>query len=784
MSTANHEARAPAPSLWTVWSRASLAWVAGLCLPLFALSLHFKLLRIARRHLDLGPRELAELLLSDLTTVAAWAAVSMGLVAWGERRAVRTLVRAGLQVGAVLYASLLLGAHGYFMSTGSSLDYPMLAFSLANLRETAEVIGSAGSPGRMAAYAATVVAVAVLPWAFALAVKRPPDFTRASDRWLTLLHGWSLAGMCLAVAIGVQSEWGRDLARDPFLNIALTFGQQQSFDEDDRDLVARARARPTGARDIKSGAHTQKKNVVIIMLESTGAAATSLYGPHATTPFLAELARESLLVERMYAVEPHTSKALATTLCGIEPRPGIGTAEAVPGGILGTCLPQLLGTQGYRTTFMQAATRNFESRPQLVRNMGFDAFESGDQMSHQGLARANYFGWEDRILLGPLSAFLERSRRDGRPFLLAVLTNQPHHEYRPVRSYGSAKFSHDETIDNYLNAVRYDDFLLRDVFARFEAAGLLESTIFLILGDHGEGFGEHDRYAHDDTIYEEGLRIPMLVHAPGDARARGRLPGIHNELDVVPTVLDLLGFEIGEGGYVGRSLFADGPPRVLYAACYNDDKCVARFEGDLKFIHHFGRQKDELFDVVKDPRELRNLARVTLTDVEPLRADVLDWYRQTRVMYRDVTRRLARLHVSRVRPAVQHARTYRFGSAVEYLGYSIDLPSARPGSIITVTYHFKVLERLPAGFHLFVRGRDGAIEHVWDHVPVYRMFPEEEWRPGQYVSDPHRIVVPDDWASGRFVLTGGFSGPRARRLRVTPEAPGDEAILADVPVAE
>ena len=42
MSTASRELRAPAPSLWTVWSRSSLAWVAGLCLPLFALSLHFR----------------------------------------------------------------------------------------------------------------------------------------------------------------------------------------------------------------------------------------------------------------------------------------------------------------------------------------------------------------------------------------------------------------------------------------------------------------------------------------------------------------------------------------------------------------------------------------------------------------------------------------------------------------------------------------------------------------------------------------------------------------------
>ena len=129
-----HDASRRAPSLWTAWSRASLAWVFGLCLPLFALSLHFKLVRIAQRRIQAGPVELTELLISDLSTVLAWAAVSLGLVAWAQQRFTRVLVYVGLQASAAFYALVLLGAHGYFMSTGSSLDYPMLALSLSKLR--------------------------------------------------------------------------------------------------------------------------------------------------------------------------------------------------------------------------------------------------------------------------------------------------------------------------------------------------------------------------------------------------------------------------------------------------------------------------------------------------------------------------------------------------------------------------------------------------------------------------------------------------------------------------
>jgi hypothetical protein len=95
-----------------------------------------------------------------------------------------------------------------------------------------------------------------------------------------------------------------------------------------------------------------------------------------------------------------------------------------------------------------------------------------------------------------------------------------------------------------------------------------------------------------------------------------------------------------------------------------------------------------------------------------------------------------------------------------------------------------VLERLPLGYRLFVHGLDGEREHVWDHVPVYRMFPEEEWRPGQYVADPHRILVPSDWSSPTFVLAGGFASPLGPRLEVTPSSEDDRAVLAEIPVAD
>jgi lipoteichoic acid synthase len=769
------------PSLWAAWSRANLAWVFGLCLPLLALSLHFKLLRIAQRRIQPDVHKLFELLLSDLSTVLFWGAASLGLVAFAERRSHGLSVRVALQVCALLYAAVLLGAHGYFMSTGSGLDYPMLSFALTHLAETAKVIGSARSPGRIAAFSAAVIGILVLPWWFASFVGKRP-VARVSDRWLALLHAWTLAGLCLAVALAARSEFGLDLARDPLLNLALTMGSKRS--REDAALLLRASKRPTGAKLLEETAQTRRKNVVIILLESTGQWATSL-GRHPTTPFLLELALKSQIVDQAYAVEPHTSKALVTTLCGTEPRPGIGIAESLPAGLLGKCLPDLLRPSGYHSAMFQAATRSFEEREQLVRNLGFDEFVSGDRLPHEGMQKANYFGWEDRVILPAIQSFLERmSKSRSTPFLMTLLTNQPHHDYLPVTYYGSEEFVEEPIKNQYLNAVHYDDFVLRDVFEKFKAAGLLQDTIFVVLGDHGEGFGEHGRYSHDDTIYEEGLQIPLLIYDPSGKRAPAHIAGRHDELDVVPTVLDLLGLRVAEGSFVGASLFANAPERPINIACYNENKCLARIQGSLKYIHHFDRQHDELFDLESDPNERKNILRKHKAEGALMLRDVVDWYNLTRAMYRPITERVANLYVTRKPPEVDHPSKIRFGDAVEYLGYSYDGTPIKRGGSFTITYHFHVLSRLPPGYRLFVHALDGERSVVWDHVPVEHMFPEDEWRPGQYVSDAHHIKMPRDWATQTMRIRIGFDKPHDKRLITSPPAPDDSPVLAELPVQE
>ena len=83
---------------------------------------------------------------------------------------------------------------------------------------------------------------------------------------------------------------------------------------------------------------------------------------------------------------------------------------------------------------------------------------------------------------------------------------------------------------------------------------LYEDTIFVFYGDHGEGFMEHGRTQHDNVIWEEGLKVPLMVHDPQRFQDGRRVDGLANSTDIAPTVVDLLGYEVMGGEYPGYSL--------------------------------------------------------------------------------------------------------------------------------------------------------------------------------------------------------------------------------------
>ncbi len=90
--------------------------------------------------------------------------------------------------------------------------------------------------------------------------------------------------------------------------------------------------------------------------------------------------------------------------------------------------------------------------------------------------------------------------------------------------------------------------------------------------------------------------------------------------------MDLLGYEVKDGEYPGYSLLRPIPEdRTLMFSCFNKDKCLASIKGSEKYIHHYGNQPDELFDLSEDPLEECNLASGRAKEAKERRDELLAW---------------------------------------------------------------------------------------------------------------------------------------------------------------
>jgi arylsulfatase A-like enzyme len=394
-------------------------------------------------------------------------------------------------------------------------------------------------------------------------------------------------------------------------------------------LPSEARLLPTGA--------TRRRNIVLIVLESTRAAATTPYNSMLpSTPFMDELVQSSLLVDKAYTVIPHTHQALTAINCGIYPPLTLfgNRVLAVPGALPDICLPHLLRAQGYRTVYFMSQTKSFENSQQILENMGYEDFYAIDHMNTAGFEPTNYFGYEDEIMLEPSRAWHEAHR--GEPFMAAYLTSAPHHEYlAPHARHGRVAFTDNDVVNRYLNSVRNQDFFLKQLFDQYRRLGLYDDTVFILLGDHGQAFGEHGLYGHDTTIYEEALRIPLLIHDPGRFKTGTRLEGPVTQLDILPTVANLLGYTIEGGPYSGSSFLRQlRTDRTLLFSCLGEKACVASLTGKEKYIYHFDDRPEELFDLSSDPGERINLAAERSRDeLTTRRAELLAWHTNVQSMY-------------------------------------------------------------------------------------------------------------------------------------------------------
>jgi lipoteichoic acid synthase len=379
----------------------------------------------------------------------------------------------------------------------------------------------------------------------------------------------------------------------------------------------------------RDSASASFRNVVIIMLESARASATSVGNPMlGNTPFLAEFAKRSAVVPEMYAVIPRTSAAWVAVLDGIWPSTDEEMAGWAQNGEPLKSLPVLLATRGYSSAYFTSAHLSFGYDAPLIKKEQFGEVLDGDGLPNQGFEQPTFWGFEDRIMLEPSLSWVEQQRDRKNPFLLVMMTTIGHYDYKYPVAWQTQSFSaSDVSYNSYLNCLSYVDSMLKGLIEGLDKLGVLRSSIVIILGDHGESFGEHGPRIHSLGVYEETLRIPAIIYADGLIPPGTLIPGLRQEVDVLPTVLDALGLTPENTNFPGTSFFRPVPAdRTLYFSSSIYSHSVGMRKGGLKYIYNFGRTPTEVYAIDHDPGERHDIAAtLPRSAIDKAEIDMLVW---------------------------------------------------------------------------------------------------------------------------------------------------------------
>ena len=309
-----------------------------------------------------------------------------------------------------------------------------------------------------------------------------------------------------------------------------------------------------------------------------------------TSPTIDAFARGAVVFERAYATAPQTKQAIPSLLTGLEFR----RLHTVPCDAFLVCLSdsnltlaQRLKREGFVTGAMLDHRFFFLLGWNTGYATGFDVFEQG--------------GWHPAD--GALG-FIEAHRADR--WFLWVHLFEPHadppdngYDLHPdLPSFGP------RPVDRYDGEVLAADREVGRLLSGLDRFGIAESTLVLIVGDHGEAFDDHGRSFHGSTLFNEQTWVPLMIRAPGTAPRRAS--GLVSQLDVVPTLLESAGIartpELDGESLLGP-MRGESPDRELHLTWKDQRALVSR---DWKLLWDRKEGTFELYDLRDDWGELHD----------------------------------------------------------------------------------------------------------------------------------------------------------------------------------
>jgi arylsulfatase A-like enzyme len=429
--------------------------------------------------------------------------------------------------------------------------------------------------------------------------------------------------------------------------VTLTFETKTRTAEATQQPILAAWGDPVLASSPAKLAKQAKPNLILISIDCLRADHLGTYGyERNTSPNLDRFAEDGVVFETAVSTSSWTLPTHMSMMTGLMPSfHGATKWEKLDRSV--PYLPEMLAEHGYQTTGVAS----------WVYVSQIYGFERGFDV---------YRVLEDPTAQDVIDAAIEQLRmKKGQNHFLFIHLLDPHWPYLPPSDF-LARFGprprdisdlqdlilraepppseteRDEIIRLYDGEIAFTDQELGRFFEQLKALGLYDNSLIIVTADHGEAFYEHGHWQHSQTLYEEIIRIPMIVKWPGDG-LKGRIRAQVSQVDIFPSLLQAAGIEPPMTEFFSLRDLADSERRgseermVMSEVTWrspNETSMKVSFRTErLKFLATLAgpvgddlgvseTRQEELYDLVADPHERANLAAERSEELTSFRSRV------------------------------------------------------------------------------------------------------------------------------------------------------------------
>ncbi len=410
----------------------------------------------------------------------------------------------------------------------------------------------------------------------------------------------------------------------------------------------------------------KKLNVILIVVDALRADHLGCYGyERDTSPVMDQLAEEGVLFNQAITQGSLTRISVASLFTSLYPSVHRVYELDAPLADEFITLPEILKKHGWATAVFAGLTLTSFSN-------FIDRFDES-YVDTAGAALHEQPEWKNKYKVTPeitdhALEYLKKPRK--RPFFLYIHYYDVHPPYvlpKPynkifwkekigkeledfvVTSFRKDRWPHQDfacevdsvpfryILSQYDGSIRYVDDHIKMILGQLKRSGLSNNTLVIVTSDHGESFMEHGYFFHGDTLYDEVLRVPLIMRLDKRLEKKNTVNQLVRLIDVMPTILDILG--IKENVFTqGQSLLPlidgkEAPRKTSFSEAYFYSNGKGLIKGlrtdDRKFIEtQYFKTNDhvyELYDLKNDPKEANDLINEMPREAEGYKKQLMDY---------------------------------------------------------------------------------------------------------------------------------------------------------------